>query len=147
MHNIWGNNENLLFSPANAVDIQAVEKYASIILPDLYKALMLQHNGGYTKSLSVEYQNEAGIATYGFEMMMPLVSSNDCVGILEYLKDEILPKGLIPFSDDGGGNFLCFDYRKSDQNPSIVLWIHDESIHFIAHNFDDFLKMLQAMKL
>jgi hypothetical protein len=57
-------------------------------------------------------------------------------------KAAIDPK-VIPFADDGGGNSWCFDYRKSNTNPSIVWHFHeafaDKSLEFRAKNFEEFL--------
>jgi len=66
-----------------------------------------------------------------------------------YLPD-FFPKGLLPISDDGGGNLVCFDYRESgwhDPNPPMVCWMHeweeDKSIVFVANNFEELLLKLE----
>jgi hypothetical protein len=58
-----------------------------------------------------------------------------------------LPETLVPFGNDGDGNYLCFDYRKSDV-PVITMWYHElegeEGLHTVAPSFDEFLKLLRA---
>lgn len=63
--------------------------------------------------------------------------------------DHFTP-GLIAFTQDGGGNFTCFDYRsgRSSPDPPIVFWHHElhacgEEPFFVAKNFGDFLEMLR----
>ena len=56
--------------------------------------------------------------------------------------------GLIPFGENGGGDYICFDYRndKTTDNPPIVIWNHDMGLKhrvvFIANNFEEFINML-----
>jgi hypothetical protein len=58
--------------------------------------------------------------------------------------------GLIAFTEDGGGNYICFDYRKGkdDPDPPIVFWDHEfhsggEEPFFVARNFAEFLSLLR----
>lgn len=56
---------------------------------------------------------------------------------------EFFPEGLIAFGEDGGGNYICFDYRTSNDDPKIVIWEHDaeqgNDISFVADNFEEFI--------
>jgi hypothetical protein len=63
--------------------------------------------------------------------------------------DHFTP-GLIAFSEDGGGNHLCFDYRagKANPNPPVVFWHHEfhsggEEPFFVAKDFDALLDLLR----
>jgi hypothetical protein len=67
-----------------------------------------------------------------------------------YLKPaEFFPNNLLAFGENGGGNFICFDYRNNPKtnDPPIVYWDHEadvgKDVSFIANNFDDFLEMLK----
>ena len=48
-----------------------------------------------------------------------------------------------------GGDFVCLNYVKDSENPSICIWYHEESyelepaIELVANNFAEFLDMLQ----
>lgn len=61
---------------------------------------------------------------------------------------EFFPKGLIPFAPDGGGNYICFDYRKRKENPPIVFWHHEveenEGIYPLANSFEEFVNSLKS---
>ena len=57
---------------------------------------------------------------------------------------------LIPIVALFGGDFICLDYTKSKENPSICIWYHeasyelDPAVEFVANNFTEFLKMLHG---
>ena len=34
-------------------------------------------------------------------------------------------KGVYPFSKTGGGDYLCLDYRKNENEPKVVYYTHD----------------------
>lgn len=63
---------------------------------------------------------------------------------------EFFPEGLVAFSEDGGGNYICFDYRQGKKNsdPSVVFWNHEaeigKDVSFVAINFEVFLSMLKS---
>lgn len=65
---------------------------------------------------------------------------------------EFFPVGLIAFAENGGGDYICFDYRqgKDNLNPPIVYWNHEANIgkdvSFVANNFEEFLGMLKHPK-
>ncbi len=53
----------------------------------------------------------------------------------------------MPFTEDGGGNHVCFDYRSDRNNPPIVFWHHerrglDNEVSFVAKTFSDFVELL-----
>ena len=56
---------------------------------------------------------------------------------------------LIPIAALFGGDFVCLNYVKDSENPSICIWYHEESyelepaIELVANNFTEFLDMLQ----
>lgn len=56
---------------------------------------------------------------------------------------------LIPIAALFGGDFVCLNYVKDSENPSICIWYHEKSyeletaIELVANNFTEFLDMLQ----
>ena len=83
----------------------------------------------------------------------PIITHHREIGnneILDAIKNppEFFPKGLIPFSQDGGGNYLCFDYRNYKENPPIVFWHHaieeNEGIFYLANSFEEFINSLKS---
>ncbi|MCL2713128.1 MAG: SMI1/KNR4 family protein [Alphaproteobacteria bacterium] len=56
-----------------------------------------------------------------------------------------VPDGVIPFSRDGGGDLICFDYRKTPDHPTVVFRDHekcDDPPLYVACSFTDFLNKL-----
>lgn len=77
-----------------------------------------------------------------------------------------LPKELIPFAFDPGGNLICFDYKDHEENPIVVFWEHEnagekamlmreeglteaevgelarENVFYVAESFTDLLNKL-----
>ena len=55
---------------------------------------------------------------------------------------------LIPIAALYGGDFLCLNYVKDTEKPSIYIWYHEESyeldpaVEFVANSFSEFLDML-----
>ncbi len=83
----------------------------------------------------------------------PVITYHREIGYNEILDEiqnlpEFFPKGLIPFSQDGGGNYLCFDYRNCTENPPIVFWHHaieeNEGIFHLADSFEEFISSLKS---
>mgnify|MGYP002626965243 CR=1 FL=1 len=63
------------------------------------------------------------------------------------LSEEIT---LIPFGHNGGGDLYCFLVSKTENEPMIILYYHDEygNPKIIGHDFDEFLyvQMLDAVE-
>lgn len=62
--------------------------------------------------------------------------------------DDQLPRWVIPIAADGGGNYLCLDYRTEAgrANPKVVFWFHEvggeEGIMPVAETFSGLLGIL-----
>ncbi len=89
--------------------------------------------------------------TYVFFLELSLNAEGDSEFLLINIRHpEFFPNNLIAFAQDGGGNYICFDYRegKNNPNPSIVIWEHEADIgrdvSFIAKDFDTFIRMLKS---
>jgi hypothetical protein len=61
--------------------------------------------------------------------------------------DGQLPDGLFPIAEDGGGDFLCLDFRGRPSPPTIVYWSHevggDEGVVHVADNFTELLSLIE----
>lgn len=61
---------------------------------------------------------------------------------------EFFPEGLLAFSETGGGDYICFDYRNVKDNPPIVIWEHEadvgKDVSYVAENFESFMMMLKS---
>ena len=78
----------------------------------------------------------------------PLDGGDDMLGIVQTLREyQDLPSGIVPFATDGGGDYICLDYRKDTDHPTVVYWAHEadpgQSIAYLADSFTDFLGILE----
>ena len=58
--------------------------------------------------------------------------------------EPVLEKGIIPFAEDVGGDLLCFNYRNTPDNPSVVFWSVDGGSVELAPSFTVFVDALHA---
>jgi hypothetical protein len=144
-------------------EIKKFENKLEISFPFVYVSFIIKHNGASIFESDFDYPdpNQAGrkngdsIAFVSFEE-----TENDIESLLrQTMEDENDPgpfkfyhyfeKWLVPFGENGGGDFICFDYRgnhKTD-DPPIIFWSHDawnpnDRISFIANDFEEFVGML-----
>ncbi len=57
-----------------------------------------------------------------------------------------LPERLFPFAEDGGGDFLCLDFRRGAVTPPVVYWSHEvggeAGVVVVAGSFTELLSLL-----
>lgn len=128
-----------------------IENRFGIKLPPVYVNFITKHNGARLDvdsfdfyDVDIEGNNSASIAFIQAQKICRFIDGLSS----ESMDDpDYFPKKLIPFGDDGGGNYMCFDYRINNNTPSIIYWNHDvyensKRISFIANNFEEFINML-----
>lgn len=129
------------------------EKEFDINLPESYKNLVRHRDGGTLKKDIFYYdfshskkENGVGLFLCWQNESSPSYYSH----LVNVYKDppEFFPKSIVPFSQDGGGNYLCFDYRNCTENPPIVFWHHaieeNEGIFYLADSFEEFISSLKS---
>ena len=144
------------FGKASINEIQRIETIKNIVLPTLYKDFISIHNEASLHRDVFDYndpnrggsQNSDGIS---FENVEEILENIDLLQYGEESDWDIkyrFEDGLIPFGENGGGDMICFDYRKNKDtdNPPIVIWNHDMGLEnrvvFIADNFEEFVNIL-----
>jgi hypothetical protein len=128
-----------------------LEEKMGVVFPKIYKETIKECDGGYPLRNTFKYLR-ADSNKVREDCIGAFSRVNDCeyINILErYLNPpEFFPKDLIAFGENGGGDFICFDYRqgKDNPNPPIVFWNHEaeegKDVSFIAKNFEEFIDML-----
>ena len=136
--------------------ITDIENDYCIKLPNAYIEFILTHNGATLVNDVFDYddpnykdeKNADALAFINVEKIKYRIknikSGEDSDWPIEYRFED----GLIPFGENGGGDYICFDYRKDKRtdNPPIVIWNHDMGLKhrvvFIANNFEEFINML-----
>jgi hypothetical protein len=135
--------------------VQYVESEIGVRFPQSYVQFILPNDGCYTDPhcflyFDHHYEKNVGSGIGSFLKMNE--DSGYCEDILKFhnLFSEDLSKGLVAFGMDGGGDYICFDYRKGkdDPNPPVVYWSHEaekgKDVSFLANNFEEFLGMLKT---
>jgi hypothetical protein len=135
----------------NTEEFLNFEKAYELLLPEVYKDLTRYKDGGWLQKYIFSYDK-------GY-----MIDENSVCDFLCWKKDtmeddyiidriesppEFFPEGLIPFATDGGGNYVCFDYRNTKENPPIVFWHHEieknDGIFFLNDSFEDFINNLKS---
>ena len=138
------------FEPSTSVptsrQIEGAEALLGVRFPDSYRALLLEFNGAYGGAEFPLLDRERGGSIGVWLSLLPW-DTESVWSTLSAWGEHGLPHQLIPFGEDGGGNYVCLDYRHSDV-PPVVFWHHEleaeEGIFPVAATFEDFLGILRA---
>lgn len=121
-------------------------------LPKRYLNVLEDHDGGRVDYDFNYYDENFGEKIDdGIGVIFGLSHKNNLIEEYKTLPD-FFPKKLVPFAKNGGGDFVCFDYRESPEtnDPPVVFWSHDaengKDVSFISENFVDFLSALYEPK-
>ena len=137
---------------------EALKKEPKVLLKDFPFALpnsyleILKKQDGVSISYEFQYYDHClkrKIGT-GIGVIFGLDSDDEENLLKQYhTLPDFFPKNLVPFGEDGGGDFICFDYRHDayTNNPPVVYWSHEneegEDISFLAKDFKEFLSILK----
>ncbi|HEY9062991.1 MAG TPA: SMI1/KNR4 family protein [Pseudobacteroides sp.] len=117
--------------------IQNVEEKWNITFPELYTKIVTKHNGSIPRMKNNNNQWVSGIVDIpkwaSRSACFQLITFHEgqysrgeplIVAMNEVFKDSVPdPSKIFAFAQDGAGNLLLFDYRKSSE-PSIVFIDH-----------------------
>jgi len=144
--------------PHAALDDEAideVERRLGVKLPPDYVAVARHAHGGQPSRAEITYQHP-GIGPFG-TAMSELLSldpdySNSLFSALSRLTvSGQLPKLVIPFGADAGGDYFCFDYRKTGPSgpPTVCYFAHEtapeESLIPLASSFTELLERFEPV--
>lgn len=111
--------------PPGDADRARIEVAIGGRLPDAYWALVVAHQG------NIPEEGEGDPPPIG---VLLLANAPDSVGkgaqsycierCWEAMRDYY-PAGLLPFSDDTGGNVWAFDFRRDPDRPAVVFIDHE----------------------
>lgn len=122
-------------------DITKTEEKLSITLPDDFVSHYLQFNGGISEKSW--WDGDEDFEPIEMAAFKPFAYNSQTNNAPESLIDgcyismvdrEVIPKNLLPFANDWGGNFFCLDL----DNYSIV--------YFATDSFDEDLTMQENLR-
>lgn len=106
-------------------DIEKVEKDRGIKIPNNYKKILLDSDGGFPEKRSYYFKDGEGTNVIGRDRLtfdyVRIDGFNDLAEI-SYTDPSEFPKDMIPIATDGGGNYICI----SSSNGKIYYLDHEE---------------------
>lgn len=148
--------DSILEAPSNS-RINTFEEFHKIKLPESYINFIKGSNGAIPNELTIKSDGQDRLVEKflclledpGSEVIQGQYEISVVIAQIEdRLTDDedLIGSNIIPFAVVFGGDFLCMDFRENGDNPSVILWDHEESdeldpiTYTIADSFDSFLE-------
>lgn len=148
--------------PPSESDIKSFERVMRITLPDDYKSFLRTANGGVPDRRVFMSEGTDRLIERFLPMLKnprnyPDAGQYDIGVVMTQLEQRIavdpdeLGSKLIPIAYLFAGDFVCLDFRASD-DPEVVVWKHEESDDYapvttpVARSFTEFCGKLAPMQ-
>ncbi|PRS78113.1 SMI1/KNR4 family protein [Bacillus sp. GBSW2] len=128
----------------NEKKIAKAEKKLGVILPDTYKKLILEQNGGYTvhNAFPTNHSNSWAEDHIQFNHLLGIAEDEGIMDSAYLIKEWELPEGLVLINGDGH-TWVAMDYRKTKENPAIHYFdVEMEEDFKLADSFDELIQGL-----
>ncbi|HDR4901415.1 MULTISPECIES: SMI1/KNR4 family protein [Bacillus] len=119
------------------------ENMLEIVLPNDYKLCVANYNAGRPRPNVFDTAQRKELVAKAL-LSFDQTNVENIWTTYENLKNQ-LPKQIVPFMSDQFGNYICFDYRTSNE-PAVVFWDQELShqniekgIIYIANSFSEFI--------
>ncbi|WP_144471188.1 SMI1/KNR4 family protein [Bacillus pumilus] len=146
MEKFWANQSDdpYTLKKISEKDIMKTEKKLGIKLPQEYKNLVLEQNGGYLECNAFPTDRPTSWAENHIQFDH-LLGIGKKEGILEsdyLIKEWELPKDIILISGDGH-SWVALDYRNTTENPPVHFFdLEMEEDFKLADSFNEFISKL-----
>lgn len=128
--------------PVDRQELEKLEWRWGVKLPEEYKHLASACQGMTPEPCAFD----VGGGNDVFNSLLPIVRDDEArvcsVQEAHAALAPYLPAGIHPFANTPGGEFICFDYRDSPEQPRVVHVSVELSITPVAESFLDFLEAL-----
>ncbi|MGV2914411.1 SMI1/KNR4 family protein [Bacillus safensis] len=127
-----------------AEEVAKAEKKLGVTLPDTYKKLILEQNGGYTvhNAFPTTHSNSWAQDHIQFNHLLGIAEDEGIMDSAYLIKEWELPEGLVLINGDGH-TWVAMDYRKTKENPAIHYFdVEMEEDFKLADSFDEFIEGL-----
>lgn len=128
--------------PVAPGELKSIEQQWGVALPDDYRSVISVHQGMTPNPHIIDIgRSDSSICTF-------LTISEDESSHTYSIRDAYtllkphIPPGVYPFALASGGEYVCFDYRGTPNQPRIVFVTVETDIHPIADSFSEFLAQL-----
>ncbi|MFW0911300.1 SMI1/KNR4 family protein [Bacillus altitudinis] len=132
----------------NEAEIAKAEKKLGVSLPDTYKKLILEQNGGYTihNAFPTTHSNSWAEDHIQFNHLLGIAEDEGIMESAYLIKEWELPEGLVLIFGDGH-TWVTMDYRKTKENPAIHYYdVEMEEDFKLADSFDEFIEGLYTVE-
>ncbi|OLP63095.1 hypothetical protein BACPU_34950 [Bacillus pumilus] len=129
------------FKAINERKISKAEKKLGVILPDTYKKLILEQNGGYTihNAFPTDQPNGWAEDHVSFDHLRGIAKGEGIMDSDYLIEEWELPEGLVLICGDGH-TWIALDYRETKENPPIHYFDLEYETDFkLAHSFDELI--------
>ncbi|EDW21735.1 SMI1/KNR4 family protein [Bacillus pumilus] len=129
------------FKKINEKGIAKAEKKLGVILPDTYKKLILEQNGGYTLHNAFPTDQPNGWAEdhVSFDHLRGIAKDEGIMDSDYLIEEWELPEGLVLICGDGH-TWIALDYRETKEHPPVHYFdLEDETDFKLADSFDELL--------
>lgn len=127
-----------------AEEVAKAEKKLGVTLPDTYKKLILEQNGGYIvhNAFPTAHSNSWAEDHIQFNHLLGIAEDEGIMDSAYLIKEWELPEGLVLINGDGH-TWVAMDYRKTKENPAIHYFdVEMEEDFKLANSFDEFIQGL-----
>ncbi|MCM3137596.1 SMI1/KNR4 family protein [Bacillus safensis] len=127
-----------------AEEVAKAEKKLGVTLPDTYKKLILEQNGGYIvhNAFPTAHSNSWAEDHIQFNHLLGIAEDEGIMDSAYLIKEWELPEGLVLINGDGH-TWVAMDYRKTKENPAIHYFdVEMEEDFKLADSFDEFIQGL-----
>ncbi len=127
--------------------IDGAERLLCVKFPPSYRAVAKGYGSSFGDVEFLVDRPAEGFDRCGVGLILSLLaeSRNSVYSVMGVWQEHQLSARLIPIAEDGGGNYLCLDYRKADE-PEVIFYFQelpgDDGIIFVCQTFDEFLTRL-----
>ncbi|MGJ5835040.1 SMI1/KNR4 family protein [Bacillus sp. G402] len=132
----------------NEAEIAKAEKKLGVTLPDTYKKLILEQNGGNTihNAFPTTHSNSWAEDHIQFNHLLGIAAGEGIMDSAYLIKEWELPEGLVLINGDGH-TWVAMDYRKTKVNPTIHYFdVEMEEDFKLADSFDEFIEGLYTVE-
>jgi hypothetical protein len=133
-------------NPIDPRGIDGAELLLGVRFPKAYRDVLANHHDASGDAEFSVPGTKHG-AVIGHWLSLGPWDAESVWSFLSAWPEHQLPRSIVPFGQDGGGNCICFDYR-SNSEPSVVFWYHElagtDGLVTIASTFEEFAGLLRT---
>ncbi|MBW3597320.1 MAG: SMI1/KNR4 family protein [Planctomycetes bacterium] len=112
--------------------------------PESYRQMIRRFSGSYGDADIRIDRPSGGFDRCSIGLILSLLPHNpdSIYGVMQNWKEHALSPKVVPIGEDGGGNYLCLDFRAGDE-PAVAFYFHelygDDGVMRVCETFDELL--------